>query len=146
MDQVTRGKSKTITSWDELGWVQDTAGRRFSSFTFEEDGDKQRPSVSHVYFPEGFVVDPHTHRVDYAEILLSGTLTVGRTELHPGDVRIVRAGTGYGPQIAGPGGCFLIFIFRDDDVWNVPLNPAHMRGLTFEIDTSASTVEWTAPE
>jgi hypothetical protein len=145
VQQRTRAKGKIDTSWDELGWVVDTDGRRFSSFAFEDDDTGSAPTVINVYFPPGFVVDPHTHRTDYAEIVLDGSLTVGRRSYGPGEIRIVNAGTGYGPQIAGPDGCSLIFIYRNKDVWNVPLKPGAMRGLTFEVDHEASTVEWSPP-
>lgn len=150
-ETTTRGKPagsvkpKELTSWDKLGWVQDTAGRRFSFFTLPERDGEPCPYVATVHFPPGFVVDPHTHRTDYAEILLSGTLSVDRSELVPGDVRIVRAGTGYGPQIAGPEGCDLILVYRDADPAAVPLNDKRLRGLTYDIDRSASTVDWEPP-
>lgn len=74
--------------------------------------DERAPLVVQVVFPPGHRVEPHTHDADYTEIILEGSQQVTRRWHHAGDVRIVRAGTAYGPLIAGPTGVTVLIVFR----------------------------------
>jgi hypothetical protein len=64
----------------------------------------------------GVTVQPHSHVCDYTEILLEGSEQVTRKWHHAGDVRVVKAGTVYGPLVAGPEGVTKLIIFKDDRV------------------------------
>jgi hypothetical protein len=140
--ESSRAKRQLITSWDELGWVVEHGGRRFSLFSLGEDDDPVAPVVVLAEFPPGFVVDPHTHASDYAEVILDGSLRVGRTWYGPGDLRVVTAGTGYGPQLAGESGCRLLFVYRDRRIKAIPLRPGRDRGIAPDVDAEASTFDW----
>ena len=88
-----------------------------------DDTDETAPLVVHMTFPPGWSTPAHTHTDDYTEIILSGTMTVGRTTFGPGDIRIAHGGTGYGPLAAGPDGCRAILIFKSGDGLPKPLRP-----------------------
>jgi hypothetical protein len=80
-------------------------------------GDPDSPSASNVFwirFTPGHHTEPHSHASDYCEVILEGSLRVGKKWLGPGDVRIVKAGTGYGPLEAGPEGVTALVIFESD--------------------------------
>jgi hypothetical protein len=102
------------TSWEELGYSALPSGVRFSYFTVDEDqGATDAPVVFFAEFAPGAVTPPHSHECDYAEIILEGSQQVTRRWHHAGDVRIVRAGTVYGPLVAGPEGCRVLVVFKD---------------------------------
>jgi anti-sigma factor ChrR (cupin superfamily) len=73
------------------------------------------PRVVFAKWEPGVTVAPHTHNCDYCEIILEGRQKVGKTWFGVGDVRLVKAGTGYGPLMAGAEGCTLIIVFASDD-------------------------------
>ena len=68
-----------------------------------------------VEFPPGAQVDPHTHTADYVEVVIAGSQMVTGRWHHAGDLRTVRAGTGYGPLVAGPEGATVMLIFSRGD-------------------------------
>jgi anti-sigma factor ChrR (cupin superfamily) len=94
-----------------------------SRFVVGDEADSTAPRVVDAYFEPGATASPHTHSVDYAEIILEGTQTVGRTLHGVGDVRVARAGTVYGPLVAGPEGCRVLLIFAGDGTTPVPPRP-----------------------
>ena len=103
---------QSSTSWTEL--VEDLyGGATTSKFRVGAPGDGDAPTVFRTYFPPGFEVPVHTHACDYAEIILDGSQQVTKKWHHPGDIRIVKAGTAYGPLVAGPEGVTVLLIFRD---------------------------------
>ena len=62
------------------------------------------------YGPEA-TVNVHSHLVDYASIVLSGSIEVTRRIEEVGSIRLVSAGTAYGPLRAGPEGCTVLDVF-----------------------------------
>ena len=100
------------TSWEELGFQEYPSGAKGSRFTIGEDDDETAPIVMRGVFPPGAVVAPHSHPCDYAELILEGSQQVTRRWHQAGDIRIVKAGTVYGPLIAGPEGATVLVIFR----------------------------------
>jgi quercetin dioxygenase-like cupin family protein len=110
--QAERKKFKMITSWDDLGPIQYDSGVTSTRFVIGDPDDETAPLVMRGVFPPGHVVAPHSHPCDYTEIILEGTQQVGRTWLKAGDIRIVKAGTVYGPLTAGPEGATVMVIFR----------------------------------
>lgn len=101
------------TSWDQLGWVELPDGSRVSSLRVGENGDPTAPVVLRMELPPGASVGVHSHDTDYVEIILEGSQLVTRRLHKAGDVRIVKAGTSYGPLVAGPDGATVLVIFRD---------------------------------
>jgi hypothetical protein len=112
------------TSLDEIGWndMMDApvAGRpsvpveggRYCHF-YMDDEDESSPMISISEFPPGCLRPPHGHETDYVEIILEGSEQVSGKWLYPGDIRIVSAGMGYGPLLAGPEGSKVLVIFRN---------------------------------
>jgi quercetin dioxygenase-like cupin family protein len=112
---TSRKKFQQETSWEELGFRQYPCGALSSRFVIGDEDDVAAPVVMRGVFPPNAVVAPHSHPCDYAEIILEGTQQVTRRWHKAGDIRIVKAGTVYGPLIAGPEGVTVLVIFRSGD-------------------------------
>jgi hypothetical protein len=64
-----------------------------------------------VKYSPGSVVKPHYHHADYCSIVVEGSIEVTRHHEGVGTMRIVNAGTVYGPLVAGPEGCTVVEVF-----------------------------------
>lgn len=117
-----RTRWKSSTSWEELETHWTPNGAHFSYFSIAEPGVVGQPTVVKMSFPPGARVEPHTHACNYCEIILEGSETVTRTTHVAGDILIRKAGTAYGPLIAGPEGVTKLLIFTDDRVQAVKPN------------------------
>ncbi|HEV7680376.1 MAG TPA: hypothetical protein VGQ42_17585 [Candidatus Dormibacteraeota bacterium] len=115
MAKVKKPSFAKDTSWDGLGWDEYDNGARISSFILGHPDDPDAPVIFTGVYPPGSRTEAHHHVNDYAEILLEGSQQITGKWHHAGDVRIVKAGTGYGPLIAGPEGCRTVVIFRNQD-------------------------------
>jgi hypothetical protein len=100
------------TSWADLPLAEHPGGILTRHFAIGHPDEPDGPFVVWVQFPANFAVAPHTHRCDYTEIILDGTQRVGRTWHEAGAIRIVKAGTVYGPLVAGPSGVTALVIFQ----------------------------------
>ena len=93
-------------------WKDAPGGVRYAQFS-TEPGNADRPLVVLSKLPPNHVEPPHTHGCDYIEIVINGTLTVGKAPpMQAGDVRSTPAGVGYGPLTAGEEGCVRLTIFE----------------------------------
>jgi hypothetical protein len=111
--------------WEELGpGTLPSGGVAHLYRIAARDDDLSAPLVVHQWFPPGWTTTAHTHTDDYTEIILQGTMTVGRTTFGPGDIRVAHGGTGYGPLAAGPEGCTAILIFKSGDGLPRPIGAA----------------------
>jgi hypothetical protein len=72
-----------------------------------------RPLIALIDYAPGTVIPPHFHGTDYTSMVVSGQIEVTRRTHGPGDLRVVRAGTVYGPLVAGPEGCRVLEVFED---------------------------------
>jgi anti-sigma factor ChrR (cupin superfamily) len=98
---------------DEIDWREGSGpGIRFAMFRTDE-ARANAPAVVLSKFAPGTVVEPHTHATNYFEYIVEGEQTVGKTRFGPGDIRIVKGGTGYGPIRVGPEGCTVLIVFED---------------------------------
>jgi hypothetical protein len=86
-----------------------------ATFSLGEDGDPNAPYIIYLQQPAGVTSSPHSHVSDYCEIVLEGSVKVGKKWHRKGDVRIVPAGSGYGPLEAGPDGLTALIIFARQD-------------------------------
>jgi len=112
------------TSWSDLGYEELPDRLKSGWFVLAHDQETAPDSattVMQVHYPPNFHVPPHTHNVAYAEIVVAGTVEVTRRSYGPGDIRVVGAGTGYGPVVAGPDGATVIIVFDGRDWPHVPL-------------------------
>ena len=117
------------TSWDDLEVKELPNGVRSRGFVIDSGDDRDAPTVFWSYFPPHTVTAPHSHQCDYAEIILHGSQQVTRRWYKAGDVRIVKAGTVYGPLVAGPEGATVIVIFRHSNWEPVPARQSDTDGL-----------------
>jgi hypothetical protein len=106
-------------------WRED--GTSVARMVVGDGDDPDAPLAFRVYQPPGFTVASHTHECDYLEMVLEGSRKVGDTWYGPGDVKIVRRGTVYGPLIAGPEGVTLIVMFSDQR--STPVTPVNARDI-----------------
>lgn len=125
------GQGHRSTSWEELGWTESGGARVSRGIQPGASEDPDSPIVFLAEFPPGFRVEPHSHEADYLEIILKGSIEVTRRVHSAGDIRSVRAGTAYGPLIAGPEGCTFLVIFADSR-WH----PIPVTGKEFEPGTA----------
>jgi anti-sigma factor ChrR (cupin superfamily) len=134
---ATRRRKAETTSLEELfgqwkshaGWAE--AGVRVARMTVGDPDDPASPVVFHSYYPPGWTVAPHTHACDYLEIILEGSQQVTGRWHQAGDVRMARAGTVYGPLVAGPEGVTFVAVFRDHRTSMVP--PAEAAAILAEL-------------
>ena len=97
----------------EIEWREGSdPGIKFALYRTDED-NASAPAIVLSTFEPGTVVPPHTHVSNYFEYILEGEQTVGKTRFGPGDIRIVKGGTGYGPIQVGPEGCKVMIVFED---------------------------------
>lgn len=101
-----------------------TNGVRYQKMPVGPGGDGG-PVVVRSMFPPGTEVPAHSHVCDYVEIILEGSEEVTRRWRRAGDVTSVKAGTVYGPLVAGPDGVTKLVIFSTPDT--AMRTPAQLR-------------------
>jgi quercetin dioxygenase-like cupin family protein len=82
---------------------------RYKSVPFGTEGQETRAVM--VRYEPGSEVPVHYHPTDYCSIVVEGTIEITRRVHEPGSVRLVKAGTAYGPLRVGDEGCTVIDIF-----------------------------------
>ena len=132
-------KMHVKTSWDELGY-QEVEGSRVTKYNVGLPGDENAPAVFRVYYPPGFEVPAHSHPSDYTEIFLSGTQKISGRWYQAGDLRIVSAGTAYGPTVTGPEGCTVLAFFRTNQWTPVPVTAGEGMDVFDQLVTGFSVV------
>lgn len=80
-----------------------------------DEAEGNRVLLAIIDYEPGAEVDAHAHLVDYASVVLRGSIEVTRKVEGVGSMRLVDAGTGYGPLRAGPEGCTVLDIFAMGD-------------------------------
>lgn len=93
------------SDWDEVPELK----LRFKSIRFGSEG--QESNAVMVEYAPGAVVPVHYHPSDYLSVVVDGSVEVTRKLHEVGSVRIVKAGTAYGPLKVGETGCTVIDIF-----------------------------------
>ena len=97
----------------EIEWREGSdPGIKFALYRTDEE-NVSAPAIVLSTFEPGTVVPPHTHGSSYFEYILEGEQMVGKTRFGPGDIRIVKGGTGYGPIRVGPAGCKVMIVFEN---------------------------------
>lgn len=86
-------------------------GVSYARFLLDQD-NPQAPMVIMSRFEPGARVGAHTHDTNYFEYIIEGEQSVGKVRFGKGDVRLVNAGTGYGPITVGPNGCTVLIVFQ----------------------------------
>ena len=88
---------RVMTAWLDLG----------------EPDDPHRPLIMLVRYAPNIIVKPHAHASDYASLVVDGDVVVTGRQHRVGSIRLVAAGTVYGPLVAGESGTTLIDVFTD---------------------------------
>ncbi len=82
-----------------------------------------------VEYEPGCKVDVHYHDCDYCSIVVEGSIEISHVIHKVGEMRFVKAGTVYGPLIAGPEGCTVI------DIFAVGHDPMSARNTYFDLES-----------
>jgi len=108
-----RPKGQRMFSWDAPGeWTSDPVQNlSYCSFELGVDDEGASTTVLVVRYDPGSEVRPHYHELDYCSIVVEGSIEVTRQDHGVGSMRVVNAGTAYGPLRAGPEGCTVIDVF-----------------------------------
>lgn len=109
MERTARGRYETHLDDPEFTVTED--GTRFARF-FLGDGDAD-PAVFPMEVTADYRFPVHYHKTHYMSVILRGSLRVGKKWYGPGDIRLQEKGSVYGPEEAGPQGCFMLNIFAD---------------------------------
>jgi hypothetical protein len=99
-------------AWAE--WVRigtEALGMKISNFVLGDSDDREAPVASLLFLPPGHRLPRHAHNCYRAEVIVRGSLHVGDTVLHPGDVSFSAPHEAYGPHVAGPTGSLSVEIF-----------------------------------
>jgi hypothetical protein len=118
-------KAQFFTSWDDAmpdrtqhaakltGPLADNAGLEQDVRSVWYDfGTVENPGrVFIVKYGPGYVGRPHSHDTDYCSLVVEGSIEVTRRTFGRGSIRFVKAGTTYGPIVAGPDGATVIEFF-----------------------------------
>jgi hypothetical protein len=118
--------------------VELPSGPRVSTIPIGDQTGSSSPVAFHAVWPPHCQVAPHTHAADYCEIILAGSQKVSGKWFNAGDVRVVTAGTRYGPLVAGPDGCTLLIIFPKGEWLPIPVREANVEGLDVSALIAAS--------
>lgn len=113
-DAITRRKKgQRSYSWEDPGDWTHVPDKKLSyawvPIGTDEGGAAGRIMV--VKYEPGAYVAPHYHHADYCSVVVQGSMEVTRRTHGTGSIRVVNAGTVYGPLIAGPDGCTVIEFF-----------------------------------
>ena len=109
MRRVARGRFETSLDDSDFTTMED--GTRTAAF-FLGDGEGD-PAVFAMEVTSNYQFPVHYHKTHYMTIVLRGSLRVGRHWYQPGDIRLQEEGSVYGPEEAGPDGCYMLNIFAD---------------------------------
>ena len=105
-------KSQVNTTWEELDFLDTMLGNA-ALFDIGDPDNEHRPAVVMVEYAPGAQVPPHHHGCDYLSYVIAGELEVTRVTHGAGSIRVVRAGTAYGPLRGGPEGARVLEVFAD---------------------------------
>ena len=108
-----RSKGQQMLTWDEPGeWTVDAVKQlQHCALPLGVDERGAATTILVVKYEPGARVEPHYHHCDYASIVVEGSIEVTRRNHEVGSIRVVDAGTAYGPLLAGPEGCTVIEVF-----------------------------------
>ena len=113
-EPAPRGKKgQRSFTWNEPGeWSYDPV-KKLSHSTVRLSIDENGAGTTIVIakYEPGAVVGPHYHHADYCSLVVEGSIEITRQEHTVGSMRVVNAGTTYGPLVAGPKGCTMVDIF-----------------------------------
>ncbi len=110
--KIVAEKGFLDTSWDGLTFTE-TPALSVALVEIGATDQAQRPILAFVRYTPGARIPPHWHASDYCSIVVDGEIEITRRRHGPGSIRLVKAGTAYGPLVVGPSGCRVIDVFAD---------------------------------
>ncbi|WP_018505021.1 cupin domain-containing protein [Parafrankia discariae] len=119
MRRIGLHRPKVSVKNDEIEWSSRN-GVLAATFVVGEPDNDEAPVVVLAEFEPNTRVGAHTHDSDYLEVIMAGSQQVDHQWYTEGDVRIVRAGTVYGPITVGPEGAKVLITFRTGRTRMVP--------------------------
>jgi quercetin dioxygenase-like cupin family protein len=104
-------KGQFFHTWkDTTDWVEVPEFKlRYKPIPFGAEG--QETTALMVRYDPGSEVPVHHHPSDYCSLVVDGSIEITRKVHEVGSVRIVKAGTAYGPLKVGESGCTVIDVF-----------------------------------
>jgi hypothetical protein len=101
--------------WDDptLDWQRGDNGISVLMLDMGDPAAEGRPLILVIEYAPDIVVRPHFHRTDYMSMVVRGAVTVSGRVHRTGSIRLVAAGTTYGPLLAGPEGVVMVDVFED---------------------------------
>ncbi len=104
-------KGQFFYSWtDTSDWQENRQlNLRFKSIQFGAHGQESQAVL--IQYAPGSSVPVHHHPSDYCSIVVEGSIEITRRMHGPGSIRVVKAGTAYGPLRVGEEGCTVIDVF-----------------------------------
>jgi hypothetical protein len=108
---VASNTDDVLLQWDTLPF-EELLGLKATVIELPST-DGSRGIVLALDYPPGFRLPSHKHSCGHVEVVLAGSLDVGGRHEVAGDIRVVPAGAGYGPLVAGPDGCRVLEFFPD---------------------------------
>jgi mannose-6-phosphate isomerase-like protein (cupin superfamily) len=106
-------------SLEDPPWTEGPGGQgRFTAYPLGDDD--HGPMVVLVEYAPGVTIGVHHHESDYFSLVVSGAVTITRRSEAPGSIRLVKAGTAYGPLVVGPEGCTVLEVFADRTTFTKP--------------------------
>jgi quercetin dioxygenase-like cupin family protein len=104
-------KGQSFHTWTDMtDWIEvPDLKLRYKHLPFGREGDETMALM--VHYDPGSHVPVHHHPSDYCSIVVEGSIEITRKRHEVGSVRIVKAGTAYGPLNVGPEGCTVIDVF-----------------------------------
>lgn len=125
-DSEVEGKPRRIGLKD-VSWREPGNWTRQESLQYVMERIGQNPEngtgVLVVRYDPNAVIGVHYHDCDYCSVVVEGSIEISRVKHQTGSMRFVKAGTVYGPLVAGPEGCTMIDIFA---VGNDPMSAVNV--------------------
>jgi len=119
---ATDAKPRRI-GFKDVSWIEPGQWTRNGDLQYVMERIGQDPEggtgVLVVRYDPNCVVGVHYHNCDYCSVIVEGSIKIGHETHEVGSMRFVKAGTVYGPLIAGPEGCTAIDVFA---VGNDPMS------------------------
>jgi hypothetical protein len=107
---------------DERTVQKSNVGHSSKTAWFLLEGGSGKTAIAIVHTAPNSVLPPHSHSSDYLELVLRGSVRIGRRTYEAGDIRIQEEGTVYGPEHVGPEGVVLFKVFATPA--GLPMNVA----------------------
>lgn len=113
--ETAHGAKPPRTGFKSVSWREPGAWTRQDSLQYVMERIGQDPEngtgVLVVRYDPNCVIGVHYHKCDYCSVVVEGSIEISHVRHAVGSMRFVKAGTVYGPLIAGPDGCTMIDIF-----------------------------------